>query len=56
MANVNIVAMIVINISLGTEIIEVEKIHRLIQKYADIFLSRIFNAIDLHIANKLLSR
>ncbi|MDR1890572.1 MAG: holo-ACP synthase [Puniceicoccales bacterium] len=47
MANVNIVAMTVNNISLGTDIVDVERIDRLIQKYGDIFLSRIFDAIEI---------
>jgi holo-[acyl-carrier protein] synthase len=47
MANVNIIAMIVKNISLGIGIVEVERINRLIQKYGAIFLSKIFDAIEI---------
>jgi holo-[acyl-carrier protein] synthase len=47
MTNVNIVAMTVNNISQGTDIVDVERIDRLIQKYGDIFLSRIFDPMEI---------
>ncbi|MDR1233390.1 MAG: holo-ACP synthase [Puniceicoccales bacterium] len=39
--------MTVKNISLGTDIVEVKRIDRLIQKYGDIFLFRIFNVPEI---------
>ncbi|MDR2776463.1 MAG: holo-ACP synthase [Puniceicoccales bacterium] len=39
--------MTVNNISIGTDIIEVKRISRLIQKYGDAFLSKIFNDLEI---------
>ncbi|MDR1457332.1 MAG: holo-ACP synthase [Puniceicoccales bacterium] len=50
MARMNIIYstnMVVGNISLGTDIVEVERIDRLIQKYGNTFLFKIFNDLEI---------
>ncbi|MDR2778879.1 MAG: holo-ACP synthase [Puniceicoccales bacterium] len=50
MASVNITLfynMTVDSILLGTDIVEIDRIDRLIQRYGDVFLSKIFNDIEI---------